>query len=670
MSYDASQETIIGRRAIAEMCRDIEANEERNNFRWEGFTDAFVSEIRNAAVYVDCGAEFGFYIRLALKYGRPDIRILAFECERARYDLLVESFGGYPNVEIYPYAVSNVRTTRSVKKPAQGASLTFANEVSAERFPEAKQSMLEVESIVFDEFVGGLPVDVLKMDIEGAEVLALPGMTSLLKRDRTSLFVEFHPRYIPTIRPDGVEALQRLFDETRYAVFDGYGARSTISASRVVLRPPSKMKDPWPVRPARTAPVKPVLASMVVQSLYAQLPASDDAVPAALAAQLKSSLDALSGRTDIEPLDVYRIASLFKRLCLHDDARAWFARLDAPGLSPATAAGAQFHLGEMRLQEGDGAGAARHFRQCLALTPGHARAAARLASLPPADGAAGDGADPGATASAYVAHMRELWNTLCQKNKLGYISFLRNGAHWDAKEFHTTGIRFVDRMMERFLDYAAIEPSYASVLEIGCGVGRFLKPLACRFQSVTGVDISKNMLEAAGEYLAGLPNVTLALNDGSTLKEFQAGSFDFCVSAGVFQHITHRDVIVGYVREALRVLAPGGLLLFQFEGTRTDAIGSGCLGARLTAHDLEQGLADVPFRIREISLDPADAVRNVVIVLQKPRDGEETAAGERAFSTVPMIERRWLRGVYDDVKTETQMHERHRQTPKRMTFYD
>ena len=35
-----------------------------------------------------------------------------------------------------------------------------------------------------------------------------------------------------------------------------------------------------------------------------------------------------------------------------------------------------------------------------------------------------------------------------------------------------------------------------------------------------------------------------------------------------------------------------------------------------------------------------------------------------------MIERRWISGVYDDLKTRTNMHERQRQPPRRLTFYD
>lgn len=268
-----------------------------------------------------------------------------------------------------------------------------------------------------------------------------------------------------------------------------------------------------------------------------------------------------------------------------------------------------------------------------------------------------------------VDRMRWLWNVLSLKSRLGYISHLQAGQHWDPAEFHLTGVRFVERMMERLLEYGSKEPSAATVLEVGCGVGRFMKPLACRFKRVIGIDISRVMLSRARRYCTSLPNITYILNDGASIPVPDA-SVDYCVSAGVFQHIIDAEVTLNYVREALRVLIPGGLLLFQFEGNRTAAVGRAQTGARISAALLDAGLADTTYRIREISIDPKDAVRNVVIVLEKCSAGTTVAAEQRSFSQWPMSERRWVSGVYDDVTTRTQMHARQQQAPLKLTFYD
>jgi SAM-dependent methyltransferase len=268
-----------------------------------------------------------------------------------------------------------------------------------------------------------------------------------------------------------------------------------------------------------------------------------------------------------------------------------------------------------------------------------------------------------------IKRMQNRWNLFSRKSVFYLVSHLQPDQTWDPAEFHLSGIRFADRMCERFVDYGLVELSQASLLEIGCGIGRFLKPLACRFKHVYGLDFSKRMLKAAKKYCACLPNISFQINDGKTLENVANDSIDYCVSAGVFQHIDNIDVIISYIKEALRVLKPGGVFLFQFEGNRTEKIDEKYKGARINAAVLDLKLSEDSFRIREISVDPDDAIKNVVIVLQKPIDQDESQKERDSFAKWPIIERRWLSGVYDDILTKTSMHERQK-NPMRLTFHD
>ncbi len=269
-----------------------------------------------------------------------------------------------------------------------------------------------------------------------------------------------------------------------------------------------------------------------------------------------------------------------------------------------------------------------------------------------------------------INNMRKLWNLSNKKNKFGFISFLEKKEHWADEEFHWTGIRFAARMMERFKDYGKVEPYYANILEIGCGVGRFLKPLSSFFKRVYGIDISRQMLKTAKEYCSGLPNVTFHLNNGHSLEFLENDSFDYCVSAGVFQHITHIEVIIGYIKEAIRILKPGGVFLFQFEGNRTNRVGYKYTGARITARDLDQGLKDQPFIIREVSSDPDDPIRNVVIVIEKTDSNVHSRDKLQDFQSFKMTDRHWLIGVYNDITTKTTMHSRLQKKENQLTFYN
>lgn len=261
--------------------------------------------------------------------------------------------------------------------------------------------------------------------------------------------------------------------------------------------------------------------------------------------------------------------------------------------------------------------------------------------------------------------LREQWNRQNRQSTFGYISHLVDG-EWDADEFALAGRRLADRMLERYHDYGTVPADQATILEIGCGVGRFLRPFSDDFRKVIGVDLSEEMLADARRYCEGIANVDLRRNDGATLDGIGEATVDMVVSGGVFQHITVLDAIHSYVREALRVLRPGGVFLFQFEGTRTSTIGLEQTGAKITARGLDQALRGAPpFRICEVSIDPADPVRNIVCVIQ--RTAEPSGA---SFRTHQAIERPFVIGVYDGIQTHTDMARRLQQPAQRLTFYD
>ncbi|MBM3299290.1 MAG: methyltransferase domain-containing protein [Deltaproteobacteria bacterium] len=274
------------------------------------------------------------------------------------------------------------------------------------------------------------------------------------------------------------------------------------------------------------------------------------------------------------------------------------------------------------------------------------------------------------SSATHSAEMRELWNQLSTQSEFGFISHLEPGAQWDLEEFNIVGSRFVERMIERFKDYGDRPTGQSSICEIGCGVGRFLKPLARHFRHVIGVDVSIQMIAAAQRYCSGLGNISLYLNDGMALGGSESDSVDYCVSAGVFQHITDFRIIAGYIIEALRILRPSGIFLFQFEGNRTEAVGDGQQGAKITAAALDQALSEIPYEICEVSQDSGDPIRNVVVVLRKPHSQARQLEHKRSFQNFRMTDRPWLTGVYNGIETRTQMHVRLLGPKAPCTFYD
>jgi len=154
--------------------------------------------------------------------------------------------------------------------------------------------------------------------------------------------------------------------------------------------------------------------------------------------------------------------------------------------------------------------------------------------------------------------MQREWEQRAQSDAFGYIGrgyAESDDLFWASGETDLTQLILCDMEV----------PPEAAVLEIGCGVGRLVRPLATRVSHATGVDIAPGMISRGRELLADLPNVHLHVTDGS-LECIETHSLDLIFSFVVFQHIPSKQAIIRYIREAARTLKPGGIFKFQVDG--------------------------------------------------------------------------------------------------------
>jgi 2-polyprenyl-6-hydroxyphenyl methylase/3-demethylubiquinone-9 3-methyltransferase len=98
------------------------------------------------------------------------------------------------------------------------------------------------------------------------------------------------------------------------------------------------------------------------------------------------------------------------------------------------------------------------------------------------------------------------------------------------------------------------------VLDVGCGGGLLAEELAHRGCAVTGVDPSRRSLEVARTHAAGSA-LTIEYQAGvAEALPFADGQFDAVICCDVLEHV---DDVSAAVREAARVLRPGGLYLYD-----------------------------------------------------------------------------------------------------------
>lgn len=159
-----------------------------------------------------------------------------------------------------------------------------------------------------------------------------------------------------------------------------------------------------------------------------------------------------------------------------------------------------------------------------------------------------------------VDGVRRFWDARGQENAAFYVDTSLDYAAPDMVRFFEVG----DVVVREALEEGAAQPVERRLaVEIGCGLGRVCKALATRFDRVIGIDIAPSMVEQARvAVLDG--HVEFRCGDGHSLAGIEDASVDFLLTFTVFQHQPDKKLIADYLREAGRVLAPGGVIAAQW----------------------------------------------------------------------------------------------------------
>lgn len=182
-------------------------------------TWALLKLLQSGQTFVDVGANVGYFSLLAATRVGPTGRVLAVEPMPENWALLEKSIAlnGFGNIiELHKVAAGD--TTRRVRMTlgdrANSGSFSF---VSGR---QPSKDIFEVECRRLDDLLTGRRVDIIKMDIEGAEGLALKGMRQTLGASRPLLLMEYTPSSLESISGISGEMLLGFFDELSYAFQD------------------------------------------------------------------------------------------------------------------------------------------------------------------------------------------------------------------------------------------------------------------------------------------------------------------------------------------------------------------------------------------------------------------------------------------------------------------
>ena len=159
---------------------------------------------------------------------------------------------------------------------------------------------------------------------------------------------------------------------------------------------------------------------------------------------------------------------------------------------------------------------------------------------------------------------RRNWEELADLDPLwAILSFReRKFGRWDSDAFFAEGDRDVEALVSRFQELG-YPRQMGAVLDFGCGVGRLAPGLSSHFDRYCGVDLSAEMVKQATELHQHRGNCRFVTNEDATLAQFADQSYDLVFSLRVLQHMTDRSVIHSYIENFVRLVRPGGLLIFQ-----------------------------------------------------------------------------------------------------------
>ena len=177
-------------------------------------TRVFHELLRPGMRVVDIGAHGGYFSLIAASHVGPNGTVYAFEPFPPSFNALNRNIAlnGYQNIMTIQKAVTSKTERAELIVNSKGSDRHSLYTVDHEEQKEA----IKVETIALDDFLRERDwprVDLIKMDIEGAEPAALKGMAHSLRNCQIRLLVtEFSPRSLRAAGFDPYRFLCDLFE--------------------------------------------------------------------------------------------------------------------------------------------------------------------------------------------------------------------------------------------------------------------------------------------------------------------------------------------------------------------------------------------------------------------------------------------------------------------------
>ena len=200
------------------------------------------SILKPGMTFVDVGANIGWFSVNAAKLVGPAGRIFSFEPRADTFRALARTFednGFIGRATLVNAAVGHepgeVSIGWSKESTNPGGTWTLAHEELERGFRARGATLQRTQVVTLDDVVADTPVDVLKIDIEGAEPLAMRGAERMLRNQRPIILCEINPSLLQNVSQTSPRAFIESMESRDYVchALGAEGPTSRIDASAI-----------------------------------------------------------------------------------------------------------------------------------------------------------------------------------------------------------------------------------------------------------------------------------------------------------------------------------------------------------------------------------------------------------------------------------------------------
>lgn len=194
----------------------------------EETTALFRRVVKQGDVVLDLGANIGYYTIIAARSVGSSGKVFSFEPEPTNFKYLSKNIevNGFLNATPFRKAVSDRLGTSQLFVCDYDSGHHTINQYDGigaySRGRHSRVHSIPIDVVSVDEFLRDKTdrVNVIKMDVEGAEALALKGMRETLQKNHdVKVFVEFFPLLVKNMGSSPEEFAHALLTEFGFAVY-------------------------------------------------------------------------------------------------------------------------------------------------------------------------------------------------------------------------------------------------------------------------------------------------------------------------------------------------------------------------------------------------------------------------------------------------------------------